>query len=62
MTKKDHICSFCDPAIQKWHGQFDRIFLPKGEFKTNNKGNLEHISTGSEDFRAYEISPGERGN
>ena len=39
----------------EWHGEFDRVFLPMGEFKTNQRGNLEHIETGSEDFRKFEL-------
>ena len=60
-----HLCSACMPTKfadgtpddegGKWHGQFDRVFLPKGQFKTNQRGNLEHIETGSEDFRAFQI-------
>lgn len=58
------LCSACAPLkysdgtdtkYGKWHGQFDRVFLPKGKFETNRVGNLEHIETGSEDFREYEI-------
>lgn len=40
------LCSACDPGIGKWHGEFERAFLPKGEFRTNAQGNLEHIVTG----------------
>ncbi|WP_186092292.1 hypothetical protein [Burkholderia gladioli] len=43
------------PRAGGWHGQFERVFLPKGMFKTNARGNLEHIETGTEDFRAYAI-------
>jgi hypothetical protein len=59
-----HLCSACGPTrfskgeltdLGKWHGQFERVFLPMGMFKTNRVGNLEHIETGSEDFRAYRI-------
>jgi len=58
------LCSACAPAKfangeltdnGEWHGQFERVFLPMGMFKTNRVGNLEHIETGSEDFRAYAI-------
>lgn len=41
----------------KWHGEFSRVFLPKGQFKTNERGNLEHIETGSENFKAFAIQP-----
>lgn len=40
------LCSACDPSIREWHGHFDRLYLPKGEFITNGQGNLEHIATG----------------
>lgn len=35
-----------------WSSSFKRLFLPKGEFFTNNQGNLEHRETGllSSDF------------
>ena len=33
----------------KWHGRFERLFLPKGMFKTAQNGNLEHIETGEQD-------------
>lgn len=56
------LCSACGPTLYRdgnttgygvWHDKFERVFLPMGLFKTNQKGNLEHISTGSEDFRKY---------
>jgi hypothetical protein len=60
-----HLCSACMPELYSkgervskaggWHGQFDRVFLPKGKFRTNRVGNLEHIETGSEDFRAHAL-------
>lgn len=58
------LCSACGPTKYRsgepteygeWHGEFDRVFLPMGEFKTNQRGNLEHIETGSEDFRKFEL-------
>jgi len=58
------LCSACAPSKFRdgtstgkgsWHDEFDRVFLPKGMFKTNARGTLEHIETGSEDFRSYEI-------
>ena len=62
---KRKLCSACVPATHsdgsqnskggKWHGQFKRLFLPKGMFKTNKVGNLEHIKTGSENYSQYEI-------
>jgi hypothetical protein len=32
------------------------VLLPIGMFKTNQRGNLEHIETGSEDCRAYALT------
>lgn len=59
------ICSACGPThyaggegptkYGKWHGEFDRVFLPMGEFHTNRAGNLEHNQSGSEDFCLYAI-------
>lgn len=49
------LCAACDADIGKWHDEFRRTFLPSGMFKTNQRGNLEHIETGSEDFMSYEI-------
>jgi hypothetical protein len=58
------ICSACGPVAYKsegpteygkWHNQFGRVFLPIGEFHTNQRGNLEHTATGSEDFRKFAI-------
>lgn len=40
-----------------WHGHFERIYLPKGQFKTNRVGNLEHIETGETNYRAYRVYP-----
>ncbi len=60
-----HLCSACAPKKHSdgtpsgygvWHGEFDRVFLPKGEFHTNKVGNLEHTETGSTDFRKFEIN------
>lgn len=50
------LCSACDPSIGQWHGQFERVFLPKGEFRTNARGNLEHIATGNENVRDFAIT------
>jgi hypothetical protein len=59
-----YLCSVCAPLKYRdgeptkfgvWHGEFPRNFLPMGEFKTNARGNLEHIEDGSEDFMMYEI-------
>lgn len=58
------LCSACGPVkyrdgkqseYGRWHGKFDRVFLPKGEFFTNKVGNLEHKETGVDDFRAYAL-------
>lgn len=62
--KGKHLCSVCAPmrfsdgkltGRGQWHGVFERVFLPIGMFKTNRIGNLEHIETGREDFRAFAI-------
>ena len=59
------VCSACGPTkymdgepteYGKWHGEFKRTYLPMGMFKTNRVGNLEHIETGEEDYREYEIT------
>ena len=50
------LCSACEPRIRKWHGEFDRIFLPKGEFHTNGQGNLEHTATGSTAVRDFALT------
>lgn len=60
------LCSACGPIRYKdaeptekggkWHGEFPRVFLPKGEFGTNRRGNLEHIKTGREDYEAFAIN------
>lgn len=58
------ICSACGPSRHrggsaseggKWHGAFDRVFLPMGMFRTAKNGNLEHVETGDQDFRKYAI-------
>lgn len=59
------LCAACGPThyrdgerareYGKWHNRFPRVYLPKGMFKTNDVGNLEHIETGSEDYRQYAI-------
>lgn len=59
-----YLCSACGPTHYRngekteygvWHDEFKRRFLPMGEFKTNDRGNLEHIEHGNEDFVIYEI-------
>lgn len=58
------LCSACGPSkysdgtptkYGKWHGRFDRVFLPVGMFKTAQNGNLEHVDTGDQDFIKYRI-------
>ncbi len=60
--KGKHLCSACGPAnfedgsdtgLGKWHCEFTRIFLPMGQFRTNDKGNLEHKETGNTDLSKY---------
>lgn len=53
------LCSVCDPDISKWHNRFPRMMLPKGQFKTNSVGNLQHIETGLTDVSQFEIKGGE---
>ena len=49
-------CSECCPlGEQKWHGKFDRIYLPKGEFEIAPNGNLRRKNTLDEDVRKYAI-------
>ena len=50
------VCSACAPSewasgnpiigYGSWHAQFDRVFLPHGEFETNRAGNIKHIKSG----------------
>lgn len=58
------ICSACGPVKHrdgtpteygKWHGQFERVFLPLGMFETNRVGNLAHKETGDDNVRAYAL-------
>jgi len=49
-------CSACCPLGNgKWHGEFDRIYLPKGEFETAPNGNLRHKKTLDEDIEKFAI-------
>lgn len=49
------LCSACDPEIGRWHDRFPRLYLPKGMFVTNQRGNLVHRETGDENVNAYAI-------
>jgi len=58
------LCSACGPStfrdgkpteFGQWHGEFERVYLPKGEFVTNAIGNLAHRETGDEDFMKYAL-------
>jgi len=42
-----------NPEKKEWHDRFPRMFLPKGQFKTDNVGNLSHKITGDSDFKNY---------
>lgn len=46
------LCSACAPTkysdgtpsgLGKWHGVFERMFLPMGAYRTDRMGNLERI-------------------
>lgn len=43
-----------------WHGEWTRMFLPKGKFETAPNGNLRHIETKDEEVRKYAL-PKEEG-
>ncbi len=58
------LCSACQPALyidgaahnrRGWHGAFPRVFLPKGEFHTDKRGNLIHTKTGSPQYIDFAI-------
>lgn len=59
------LCSACGPVKYadgtpseergKWHNVFPREYLPLGMFETNQRGNLAHKETGSDDYRPYII-------
>lgn len=55
VKKQELLCSACDPTIGEWHGEFDRTYLPHGEFETNSKGDLAHKKTGETDFKKYAL-------
>jgi len=65
------LCSACAPTHYKggkevneeggkWHGEFDRMFLPKGQFETNDVGNLCHKETKDDDVKKWAL-PEEEG-
>lgn len=67
--KGKKLCSACGPTrfsdgeatrFGKWHGQFERVFLPGGMFQTARNGNLEHIHSGDQDFRRYALPTGDQ--
>lgn len=60
--KGKKLCSACGPTkyaggtpsrLGKWHGKFERQYLPIGMFRTAKNGNLEHKETGEQDFEPY---------
>lgn len=62
--KGKKLCSVCAPTkhadgaptkFGKWHGLFERRFLPMGMFKTAKNGNLEHKKTGEQTYQPYII-------
>lgn len=67
--KGKKLCSACAPTkysggtpsgLGKWHGEFDRTYLPMGMFFTNRQGNLEHSKTGSTKFKDYALKVDEK--
>ena len=61
------LCSACAPTHfksgeknrdmnGKWHGKFERTFLPMNMFYTNDDGNLAHKETHETDFRKYSLN------
>jgi hypothetical protein len=59
-----HLCSVCMPTRYAdgsptdggvWHGEFERVYLPLGEFHTNDRGNLQHTATGRTGVKAFEL-------
>lgn len=54
--KGKKLCSACAPpkysdgspsGLGKWHGEFDRVFLPMGAYRTGRDGNLEAVTNAS---------------
>lgn len=59
------LCSACAPPTDSdgeptglgvWHGMFDRVYLPKGQFITNREGNLEHRITKETNYKQYALA------
>ena len=49
-------CSACCPLGKKrWHGKFERVFLPKGGFETSPDGGLRHKETHDENYKRFAI-------
>lgn len=55
------LCCACAPTkyidgvetgYGRWHGLFNRVFLPMSMFKTASNGNLEHKVTRSQNYQA----------
>lgn len=62
--KGKELCFSCEPKVENgapsksmgdWHGIFPIMYLPIGEFITDEGGNLKHIKTGRTDYRSFEI-------
>ena len=67
LSKGLKLCSACAPdkmvdgaasKLGTWHGEFKRVYLPMGEFETNEVGNLRHKVTGDCDYRKYALDKG----
>lgn len=56
-NKKDFLQS---GNLGVWHGRFERIFLPKGQFYTNNEGNLAHVRTHDTKVDKYKLPEEDR--
>lgn len=59
--KEPLVCSGCedkydfDRPLRTWHGEFERVYLPKGMFVTNHEGNLANRQTGDTDFTKHRL-------
>ena len=60
------LCSACGPTkykdgkptpFGKWHGRFERRYLPMAMFRTCRYGNLEHVITGEGPEPFYKSTP-----